>query len=54
MRKLISLVLAFGLFSATSAFAYDKIEWQKMDKNKDGYISPKEMKDHYNKEGIYK
>ena len=54
MRKLISLVLAFGLFSATSAFAYDKIEWQQMDKNKDGYISPKEMKDHYNKEGIYK
>tara|TARA_E500000178_G_C16406331_1_gene480965 strand:- start:282 stop:446 length:165 start_codon:yes stop_codon:yes gene_type:complete len=54
MRKLISLVLAFGLFSATSAFAYDKIEWTKMDKNKDGYISPKEMKDHYTKEGVYK
>lgn len=54
MRKVISLFLALGLMSVSSAFAYDKIEWQKMDKNKDGYVSPKEMKDHYKKEGVYK
>ena len=42
MRKFTALVLAFGLFSATSAFAYDKIEWQKMDKNKDGFLNLKE------------
>ena len=54
MRKLTSIVLALCLLSVPSAFAYDKIEWSKMDKNKDGYISPKEMKDHYTKEGVYK
>ena len=32
-----------------NAFAYNKIDWAKMDSNNDGYVSPKEMKDHYKK-----
>ncbi len=54
MKKLTSLALSFGLLFATSAFAYNKIDWGKMDANKDGYVSPKEMKDHYKKVGVYK
>ena len=54
MRKFIITVLSIGLFSATSAFAYSKIDWQKMDSNKDGYDSPEEMKDLYTKAGVYK
>lgn len=33
--------------------SYNKIEWQKMDADQDGSISPKEMKDHYQEKGIY-
>ena len=54
MRKFVITLLSIGLFSASSAFAYSKIEWQKMDANKDGSISPKEMTDHYKKAGVYK
>jgi hypothetical protein len=54
MKKLIASLLSFGLLFATSAFAYNKIDWNKMDSNKDGYVTPKEMKDHYKKAGVYK
>ena len=54
MKKLIAATLSFGMFFASSAFAYNKIDWGKMDSNKDGYVSPKEMKDHYKKVGVYK
>ncbi len=53
MRKLFALFAVFGMF-APAAFAYDKIDWNAMDTNKDGYISPQEMVDHYKKAGVYK
>ena len=37
----------------TSSSGYDKIEWQSMDSDKDGYISPEEMVEHYNNTGVY-
>ena len=46
--------LVVGMFIGSTAFAYNKIDWGKMDKNNDGYVSPKEMKDHYKKVGVYK
>ena len=46
--------LVFGMFVSSTAFAYNKIDWAKMDSNNDGYVSPKEMKDHYKKAGVYK
>ena len=33
--------------------SYNKIEWQNMDADQDGSVSPKEMKDHYQKKGVY-
>ena len=39
--------------SSTST-GYDKIEWQNMDADQDGSVSPDEMKQHYKDEGIYK
>ena len=54
MKKVIMSTLVFGMFVGSTAFAYNKIEWAKMDSNNDGYVSPKEMKDHYKKAGVYK
>ena len=39
--------------SNDSSNSYNKIEWQKMDANQDGSVSPKEMKDHYREKGVY-
>ena len=39
--------------SSSSSSGYDKIEWQTMDANQDGYVSPEEMVDHYNSTGVY-
>ena len=46
----------FGFWNVRefNSFAYNKIDWAKMDSNNDGYVSPKEMKDHYKKAGVYK
>ena len=46
--------LVIGVFVSSTAFAYNKIDWGKMDSNNDGYVSPKEMKDNYKKVGVYK
>ena len=35
--------------SASSASGYNKIDWQTID----GYVSPEEMKNHYNNTGVY-
>ena len=40
--------------SSSSSTGYDKIEWQSMDSDKDGSVSPDEMKQHYKDEGVYK
>ena len=39
--------------SSSSSTGYDKIEWQNMDSDKDGSVSPDEMKQHYKDEGVY-
>ena len=39
--------------SASSASGYNKIDWQTMDADQDGYVSPEEMKNHYNNTGVY-
>ena len=39
--------------SNDSSNSYNKIEWQKMDANQDGSVSPKEMEDHYREKGVY-
>ena len=54
MKKVIMTSLVLGMFMGSTAFAYNKIDWAKMDSNNDGYISPKEMKEHYKKAGVYK
>ena len=54
MKKVLMSALVFGMFVSSTAFAYNKIDWAKMDSNNDGYVSPKEMKDHYKKAGVYK
>ena len=38
---------------AGNSAGYNKIEWQKMDADKDGSVSPDEMKQHYKDEGVY-
>ena len=40
--------------SSSSSTGYDKIEWQSMDSDQDGSVSPDEMKQHYKDEGVYK
>ena len=40
--------------SSSSTTGYDKIEWQNMDSDQDGSVSPDEMKQHYKDEGVYK
>ena len=54
MKKILMSGLVLGMFVSSAAFAYNKIDWAKMDSNNDGYVSPKEMKDHYKKAGVYK
>ena len=39
--------------SNDSSNSYNKIEWQNMDANQDGSVSPKEMRDHYREKGVY-
>ena len=39
---------------SSSSGGYDKIEWQNMDSDQDGSVSPDEMKQHYKDEGVYK
>ena len=39
--------------TSSNSSGYDKIEWQTMDADKDGYVSPEEMVDHYNNAGVY-
>ena len=43
-----------ALSSSGSSTGYDKIEWQNMDSDQDGSVSPDEMKQHYKNEGVYK
>ena len=38
---------------SSGSTGYDKIEWQNMDADKDGSVSPDEMKQHYKDEGVY-
>ena len=38
----------------SSSTGYNKIEWQSMDADQDGSVSPDEMKQHYKDEGVYK
>jgi hypothetical protein len=40
--------------SSSNSTGYDKIEWQNMDSDQDGSVSPEEMKQHYKDEGVYK
>ena len=40
--------------NSSSSTGYDKIEWQNMDSDQDGSVSPDEMKQHYKDEGVYK
>ena len=54
MKKVLMSALVFGMFVSSTSFAYNKIDWAKMDSNNDGYVSPKEMKDHYKQAGVYK
>ena len=53
MKKVFVLGVVFSTFLGSATFAYDKIDWGKMDSNNDGYVSPKEMKEHYKKVGVY-
>ncbi|RZP23148.1 MAG: hypothetical protein EVA26_01935 [Burkholderiaceae bacterium] len=39
---------------SSSSTGYNKIEWQNMDSDQDGSVSPDEMKQHYKDEGVYK
>ena len=54
MKKVLMGSLVVSMFVGSAAFAYNKIDWGKMDTNNDGYVSPQEMKDHYKKVGVYK
>ncbi|GIR49277.1 MAG: hypothetical protein CM15mP58_13740 [Burkholderiaceae bacterium] len=51
IRRRLLLTILFHLvqFSTTG---YDKIEWQNMDSDQDGSVSPDEMKQHYKDEGV--
>ena len=56
MRKFAALFAAVGLLSPFAAFANKEktVDWGAMDANKDGYITPQEMVDHFKKIGVYK
>ena len=40
--------------SDSNSTGYNKIDWQTMDTDQDGYVSPEEMVNHYNSTGVYK
>jgi hypothetical protein len=40
--------------AASNESGYNQIDWQTMDADKDGYVSPEEMVNHYNSTGVYK
>jgi|1048.fasta_scaffold173258_2 hypothetical protein len=56
MRKIATLFAVAGLLSPFAAFAENEktVDWNAMDANKDGYITPQEMVDHFKKVGVYK
>ena len=54
MKKLLISGLVLYTFLFAAAFSSSKADWGKMDSNNDGYISPKEMKEHYKKVGVCK
>jgi len=55
MRKLAALIAIVGLTAPFAAFANEKtVDWNAMDANKDGYITPQEMVDYFKKTGVYK
>jgi len=57
MRKFAALIALVGLAAPFAAFATEKektVDWNAMDANKDGYITPQEMVDHFKKVGVYK
>ncbi len=39
--------------ASSNSSGYSKIDWQSMDADKDGYVSPDEMVNHYNNTGVY-
>jgi len=57
MRKFAALIAIAGLAAPFAVLAADKektVDWDAMDANKDGYITPQEMVDHFKKVGVYK
>ncbi len=56
MRKLAALIAVVGLTAPFAALANKEktVDWTSMDANKDGYITPQEMVDHFKKIGVYK
>ena len=40
--------------ASSNSSGYEQIDWQSMDVDKDGYVSPDEMVNHYNTKGVYK
>lgn len=40
--------------ASINSSGYNQIDWQTMDADKDGYVSPEEMVNHYNSTGVYK
>ena len=39
--------------ASSESTEYNKIDWQSMDVDKDGYVSPEEMVNHYKNTGVY-
>ena len=54
MKKVFVSGIEFVTFLCSAAFSYSKLDSGKMVSNNDGYISLKEMKEHYKKVGVYK
>ena len=53
MKKLLISGTMFFTFLCSAAFSNSKVDRGKMDSINDGYISLKEMKEHYKKVGVY-
>jgi hypothetical protein len=56
MRNFAAAFVAVSLLSPFAAFAEKEktVDWNAMDANKDGYITPQEMVDYFKKTGVYK
>ena len=56
MRNFAAAFVAVSLLSPFAAFAEEEktVDWNAMDANKDGYITPQEMVDYFKKTGVYK